>query len=58
MSSGSVQVDVQEVISRMANRIGELTAQNAMLEATNGALQARVIELESTPEEVDSRTSE
>jgi len=47
-TAGAVRVDIQEVISRMGNRIGELTAQNAMLEATNGALQARVIELEGT----------
>lgn len=58
MSSGAVQIDVQEVISRMANKVGELTAQNAMLEATNGALQARVIELESAGEDISEAPAE
>lgn len=47
MSAGAVQVDMQEVLDRMANKVGRLEVQNSMLEATNGALQARVIELES-----------
>lgn len=51
MSAGSVGVDIQEVLQRLSRRVGELELRNAMLEATNGALQARVIELESVNED-------